>query len=129
VASKTQTFATDASAGSGKPTHPARTPPGAHGFAHQATNLAAIVIPFAAFVLAAIMLWGRRVASSFLRLPAVGLFANRGVARGALVGSHGDLRYDRGGDVLDQADLVGCPDAWLVVDHAKRSDGVSLACN
>ena len=50
-----------ASAEPGKPTHRAPTPPGAHGFAHQATNVAAIVIPFAAFVLAAVMLWGRAV--------------------------------------------------------------------
>src|SRR5687767_12753346 len=34
---------------------------GGHGVAHQLTNVAAIVIPLAAFVLAAVMLWGRFV--------------------------------------------------------------------
>jgi stearoyl-CoA desaturase (delta-9 desaturase) len=39
----------------------AADPAGGHGVAHQVTNVAAIVSPFAAFVLAAVMLWGRLV--------------------------------------------------------------------
>jgi stearoyl-CoA desaturase (Delta-9 desaturase) len=35
--------------------------PGGHGLAHQVTNVVAIVLPLAAFVLALIMLWGRLV--------------------------------------------------------------------
>ena len=34
---------------------------GGPGLAHQLTNLVAIVLPLAAFVLAAVMLWGRLV--------------------------------------------------------------------
>ena len=43
--------------------HPGAVPDcgGGHGIAHQLTNVAAIVIPLAAFVLAAVMLWGRFV--------------------------------------------------------------------
>jgi stearoyl-CoA desaturase (Delta-9 desaturase) len=45
---------------------------GVHGTAHQVTNLAAIVIPFAAFVLAVVLLWGRLVEWIDLAVLAVG---------------------------------------------------------
>jgi hypothetical protein len=61
------------------------------------------------------------------RSLSVWLFAGRGLRRGVLVAAQCDLGDGGRGDVLDQADLVVCPDARLVVDHAKRSEGVSLA--
>ena len=45
---------------------------GVHGTAHQVTNFAAIVIPFAAFVLAVVLLWGRLVEWIDLAVLAVG---------------------------------------------------------
>jgi stearoyl-CoA desaturase (Delta-9 desaturase) len=45
---------------------------GVHGTAHQVTNFAAIVIPFAAFVLAIVLLWGRLVEWIDLAVLAVG---------------------------------------------------------
>ncbi len=61
VTSTAPAIAGDASAESGNRPDGAHTPPHAHGFAHQATNVVAIVIPLAAFVVAIVMLWGRAV--------------------------------------------------------------------
>ena len=46
--------------------------------------------------------------------------------QGRLFRAEGDFRYDGGGDVFDEGDFVVGPDARLVVDHAQRSDGVSV---
>jgi ABC-type maltose transport system permease subunit len=47
---------------------------GSHGVAHQVTNVAAIVIPLAAFMLAVVMLWGRLAEWIDLAVPAVGMW-------------------------------------------------------
>ena len=58
---------------------------GGHSIAHQLTNVAAIVIPLAAFVLAAVMLWGRFVEWIDLAVLAVGYVAT---CLGITVGFH-----------------------------------------
>jgi stearoyl-CoA desaturase (Delta-9 desaturase) len=58
---------------------------GGHGIAHRLTNVAAIVIPLAAFVLAAVMLWGRFVEWIDLAVLAVGYVAT---CLGITVGFH-----------------------------------------
>jgi stearoyl-CoA desaturase (Delta-9 desaturase) len=59
--------------------------PVAHGLAHQVTNLVAIVVPLAAFVLAAVMLWGRLVEWIDLAVLAVAYVAT---CLGITVGFH-----------------------------------------
>jgi fatty acid desaturase len=127
VASNTQTFASHATAESGKPTGWAGTPPGPHGFAHQATNVAAIVIPFAAFVLAAIMLWGQLVEWIDLAVLALAYVAT---CLGVTVGFHRllthrsfqtypSVRYALA--VLGTLAVEGSVIKW-VADHRKHHD-------
>jgi stearoyl-CoA desaturase (delta-9 desaturase) len=63
---------------------------GGHGVAHQVTNVAAIVIPLAAFVLAVVMLWGRLVEWIDLAVLAVGYVAT---CLGITVGFHRMLTH------------------------------------
>jgi stearoyl-CoA desaturase (delta-9 desaturase) len=122
VASNTQTIATGATSG-----RETRTPAGGHGLAHQVTNVAAIVIPFAAFLLAAVMLWGRLVEWIDLAVLAVAYVAT---CLGITVGFHRLLthrsfqtypavRYALA--VLGTLAVEGSVIKW-VADHRKHHD-------
>jgi stearoyl-CoA desaturase (Delta-9 desaturase) len=127
MASTAPAITRGATSESGKPTNEARTPPGGHGLAHQVTNLAAIVIPFAAFVLAAVMLWGRLVEWIDLAVLAVAYVAT---CLGITVGFHRLLthrsfqtypavRYAMA--VLGTLAVEGSVIKW-VADHRKHHD-------
>jgi stearoyl-CoA desaturase (Delta-9 desaturase) len=100
---------------------------GAHGLAHQITNVAAIVIPLAAFILAVVMLWGRLV--EWIDLAALGV-AYAATCLGITVGFHRLLthrsfqtyrgvRYALA--VLGTLAVEGSVIKW-VADHRKHHD-------
>ncbi len=102
-------------------------PAGGHTLAHQVTNVAAIVIPLAAFVVAAVMLWGRLVEWVDLVVLAVAYVAT---CLGITVGFHRLLthrsfqtypavRYTMA--VLGTLAVEGSVIKW-VADHRKHHD-------
>jgi stearoyl-CoA desaturase (delta-9 desaturase) len=122
VASSTHTIARGATSGP-----ETRAPAGGHGLAHQVTNVAAILIPLAAFVLAAVMLWGRLVEWIDLAVLAVAYVAT---CLGITVGFHRLLthrsfqtypavRYALA--VLGTLAVEGSVIKW-VADHRKHHD-------
>jgi stearoyl-CoA desaturase (Delta-9 desaturase) len=111
----------------GAPTPTSAPPAAGHGLAHQVTNLAAIAIPFAAFVLAAVMLWGRLVEWIDLAVLAVAYVST---CLGITVGFHRLLthrsfqtypavRYALA--VLGTLAVEGSVIKW-VADHRKHHD-------
>jgi stearoyl-CoA desaturase (Delta-9 desaturase) len=98
---------------------------GGHGVAHQLTNVAAIVIPLAAFVLAVVMLWGRFIEWIDLAVLAVGYVAT---CLGITVGFHRLLTHRSfqtypavryGLAVLGTLAVEGSVIKW-VADHRKH---------
>jgi stearoyl-CoA desaturase (Delta-9 desaturase) len=101
--------------------------PGGHGLAHQVTNVVAIVLPLAAFVLALVMLWGRLVEWIDVAILAVAYLAT---CLGITVGFHRLLthrsfetypavRYALA--VLGTLAVEGSVIKW-VADHRKHHD-------